>query len=601
MASIQRSNSAEPIIFGYTALSLGEATHKEPSVDSLFNDTSAGVLIDVFYPVGGVATPFAASAVRLLWDEDALYLLFSCENPFPNTALQPRDDKMALYINLNNEKDDYFEFSVTMRDITTANHFQQGDKIEALAIPRADSQCADEHWLGKVTVPWHAIGGPPPAHFGLLIVRHRQQNDPLQGAELSSPVALDFANPTRPGMYLETFFGPTASLLRGSADFLTALPSGNLHWQRPARVVMPNEEECQALHHMQLTATSPTTIENLAERIHYLQRCQDMLALEVCIFSAQGGVWPIPMQFMPWDARNALNLSLARADIDEACRITDILLQQFAAIIRYWYVDGSPGNILRNEWKVLESISAIHAGNDAVRLEGFAGGIAMPLTLTCPATGGVRIRAEHSGYYQSDNIAFDKIETTNDGMRIFSNNIVTTIQTGNDWSITVQDALTDVITWRMRKEDLTFFLCNNEITGVDLSGTLQTDEAIFGFGERFDHVNQRNNIINLRVFDCNDPLILGMFFNGGYKISPLMHSSCGYSIYFNTSFLLRADLGKQQTNCYRYTTHGPIFDLYLWNHPPLKVLEQFSVLTGKPLLPPKWVFEPWMGGTPYTL
>jgi len=66
-------------------------------------------------------------------------------------------------------------------------------------------------------------------------------------------------------------------------------------------------------------------------------------------------------------------------------------------------------------------------------------------------------------------------------------------------------------------------------------------------------------------------------------------------IFDNSSFRLRADIGKTQPAQYRISQHGQIFDFYFWVTSPEKALQSYTCLTGKPILPPKWAFEPWMG------
>ncbi len=45
------------------------------------------------------------------------------------------------------------------------------------------------------------------------------------------------------------------------------------------------------------------------------------------------------------------------------------------------------------------------------------------------------------------------------------------------------------------------------------------------------------------------------------------------------------------------TQHGPVFDYYIWVGSPERALQSYTGATGKPCLPPKWAFEPWMGRT----
>src|SRR5262249_47774474 len=73
------------------------------------------------------------------------------------------------------------------------------------------------------------------------------------------------------------------------------------------------------------------------------------------------------------------------------------------------------------------------------------------------------------------------------------------------------------------------------------------------------------------------------------------HSTKGYMVFDNSTFRLRGDFGRTDANQYRLTQQGPIFDFYFFIGPPEESLHAYTGLTGRPPLPPKWVFEPWMG------
>ena len=65
---------------------------------------------------------------------------------------------------------------------------------------------------------------------------------------------------------------------------------------------------------------------------------------------------------------------------------------------------------------------------------------------------------------------------------------------------------------------------------------------------------------------------------------------CYYSFY-----RIRADIGRVSKGL-RITTAGPKADIYVFTGSVLENMEEYTALTGKPLLPPAWVFEPWAGG-----
>ena len=83
--------------------------------------------------------------------------------------------------------------------------------------------------------------------------------------------------------------------------------------------------------------------------------------------------------------------------------------------------------------------------------------------------------------------------------------------------------------------------------------------------------------------------------NTTYKLLPVFHSSKGYLVFDNSSYRLRVDIGVADPYQYRLTQQGPIFDYYFWVGTPDKTLPSYTALTGRPPLPPKWAFEPWMG------
>ncbi len=134
------------------------------------------------------------------------------------------------------------------------------------------------------------------------------------------------------------------------------------------------------------------------------------------------------------------------------------------------------------------------------------------------------------------------------------------------------------------------------VMAVDFNHGLEKDEVIWGFGEKYDRFNEHGNVLTLWGMDDWTGLTIGLR-NQSYKPVPVFHSSKGYSVFVNSSYRLRADIGKTRLDQYRLTQSGPVFDYYFWISSPEAALQSYTDLTGKPLLPPKWAFEPWMGRT----
>ncbi|MGA9060825.1 MAG: TIM-barrel domain-containing protein, partial [Terracidiphilus sp.] len=163
------------------------------------------------------------------------------------------------------------------------------------------------------------------------------------------------------------------------------------------------------------------------------------------------------------------------------------------------------------------------------------------------------------------------------------------------FSVSFHDAAGNTVT-QIGAGDLAFqFGPDGGILAIDFKNRLAPDEVIYGFGEKYERFNQNGSVLTL--WGADDWLGNGEgLANTTYKPLPIFHSSKGYMVFDNSSYRLRADVGKADPSQYRITQQGPIFDFYFWTGAPEKILQSYTALTGRVPLPPKWVFEPWMGG-----
>ncbi|MEW5816343.1 MAG: TIM-barrel domain-containing protein [Spirochaetota bacterium] len=133
--------------------------------------------------------------------------------------------------------------------------------------------------------------------------------------------------------------------------------------------------------------------------------------------------------------------------------------------------------------------------------------------------------------------------------------------------------------------------------GTTLEAVSQTfvcrdGEGFFGFGERFNGLNQRGGKVDIRVFE--------QWRNQGdktYMPVPFFLSSAGYGMYLNTNRYVEFDFRPAETGRWSYTAgtgSGGELEVYIFTGGPSKILNTFTGLTGKPALPPDWVFSPWM-------
>jgi alpha-glucosidase (family GH31 glycosyl hydrolase) len=125
------------------------------------------------------------------------------------------------------------------------------------------------------------------------------------------------------------------------------------------------------------------------------------------------------------------------------------------------------------------------------------------------------------------------------------------------------------------------------------SYTSPPDEAFYGFGERYNSLDQRGETLDVRVFDQNTKQGKRTY----YPV-PFMLSSRGYALYLDTARNVAYDAAASHEDRWSYCAElGPDgkFESYLITDPdPLQQIARFADLTGKHEVPPRWVFGPWM-------
>jgi alpha-glucosidase (family GH31 glycosyl hydrolase) len=442
-------------------------------------------------------------------------------------------------------------------------------------------------WLVFFQIPWQTLGGKPKSYFGFLPMRTRWRD-----GEFSSPVAIDFNEGMPVDLFIETHFSGDAQV-QDSQSSLCRLPSGILRWQSPALLTYPGVDTCQQIWQMESSLTTPTDKNNLAQRLYLTQRWMDLMMLEG--FTALPGAWDSLLEnnLMLTPLRQKVNAALQKNDPGQACQLLDTYLSQLDKLSRWWYADGSPGDILADAWTPVTSAESLEVQGSTLLMRCMAGGHKVDLRLVLPATGGVRIYGSDEGYWRPDDLLPLKVTQTSSSCSIETAEGRIVISR-KPFSVSFHDASGNEVT-QIGANSLAFrFGSGGEVLAIDFRNRLAPDEVIYGFGEKYDHFDQSGNVLTL--WGADDWLGNGEgLANTTYKPLPIFHSSKGYMVFDNSSYRLRADIGKADPNQYRITQQGPIFDYYFWIGAPGKTLPSYTALTGRPPLPPKWVFEPWMG------
>lgn len=126
---------------------------------------------------------------------------------------------------------------------------------------------------------------------------------------------------------------------------------------------------------------------------------------------------------------------------------------------------------------------------------------------------------------------------------------------------------------------------------------LEPGEHVMGFGERFDHLDQRGRRLDAVVFEQykgqGDRTYLPMPF-------AIVAGGSGWGFYVRTSRRTWYDVGASEPDRLWVEVEldpdepEPAVDVALFGGTPRDVLGAFLAETGEPRVPPDWVFRPWM-------
>lgn len=125
---------------------------------------------------------------------------------------------------------------------------------------------------------------------------------------------------------------------------------------------------------------------------------------------------------------------------------------------------------------------------------------------------------------------------------------------------------------------------------------LYPGESIFGLGEKFGSMNRVGQTISLWTHDG-----VGNTSGRAYKHVPFFLSSRGYGVFFNEANPLTFWVGSREVTKILVAAENNLTDYYFFFGPtPKQVLQQYTSLTGRAHMPPRWSFGTWMSRLSYS-
>ena len=118
---------------------------------------------------------------------------------------------------------------------------------------------------------------------------------------------------------------------------------------------------------------------------------------------------------------------------------------------------------------------------------------------------------------------------------------------------------------------------------------IDVDEYIYGLGERFIPFIKNGQIIDMWNEDG------GTASEIAYKNIPFYLSNKGYGILVDSESDVSFEIGSEKVERVQFSVEGERLGYYVvGGENPLKAVEKYTDLTGKPALPPEWSFGLWL-------
>jgi alpha-D-xyloside xylohydrolase len=120
-------------------------------------------------------------------------------------------------------------------------------------------------------------------------------------------------------------------------------------------------------------------------------------------------------------------------------------------------------------------------------------------------------------------------------------------------------------------------------------------EGIYGLGEGFNSINKMGKTFGFWHFEG-----MGNTSGRNYKNIPFFMSTRGYGVFFNESRPITYWVGSREYCKTQVAVEGDLMDYYFFYGPTFKeILNNYTELTGKASVPPKWSFGTWMSRISY--
>jgi alpha-glucosidase len=116
--------------------------------------------------------------------------------------------------------------------------------------------------------------------------------------------------------------------------------------------------------------------------------------------------------------------------------------------------------------------------------------------------------------------------------------------------------------------------------------TLRSDEQFFGLGEKSGPINRRG--YSYKMWNSDQPCY-SVDLDPLYKSIPFFMSSHRYGIFFDNTYKTEFKFGSESKDYFSFEAPGgEIIYYFIYGNDYKEIIQRYTQLTGKPIMPPKW-------------
>ncbi len=250
------------------------------------------------------------------------------------------------------------------------------------------------------------------------------------------------------------------------------------------------------------------------------------------------------------------------------------------------------------KWANPQKIKKINKKQTEAVITANVNGTATNIYISFPTEGGVRVRTDiTSGQNEPKSLKNIDYYNMPDGtMLLDAGDVAVKLNYAvYPWSMKFIDS-DGKTAHTVTSRQMYFGYKNGVLRKVKLEGPLTTGEVIYGLGESYNGTNMVGSKRKLWNVDTGYHVASATLEKvNSYANVPILNSSNGYTVYFNSYYGAYADIGDTDPEKWTLDFNGTDFDFFVYTEKPSKNLECYTNLTGKPFTAPKWAFGYWLG------